>query len=147
MLESISKDRKFALENERHIKNTIEILLEKNVHFSLLAKVKNIDFEPELPDEIMDSFNSVALFVLAGYTFESCGVDSWGVSFEAGFGHENYGSLVGIPVSSILQVLVDDTPILINFTANSNDELNESKSIKRSMEALLSNPENKKLIE
>jgi hypothetical protein len=131
---------------KRHVKKTLELLLQSGTNFSILTNVAEVSFDPDLPQEISSTFKPITLFVLAGYTFESCVVDEWGISFEAGFGSDNYGSLVSVPLLSVLQVMVDETPILINLSVEAEKKPKPtSKGVKRSMEALLSNPENKKL--
>ena len=146
MLQSVLNDPDFSAQMREHVKKTLEILLRKGVNFSILTNVAEIDFDPPLPEEIRSTFKPITMFVLAGYTFESCVVDDWGVSFEAGFGHDNFGSLVSVPMLSVLQIIVDETPILINLSVDVEEKPKEkSKGVKRSMEALLSNPENKKL--
>jgi len=48
---------------------------------------------------------------------------------------------------SVLQIIVDETPILINLSVDIEEKPKEkAKGVKRSMEALLSNPENEKLL-
>jgi hypothetical protein len=147
MLQDVLNDPVFSAEMKRHVREVLEILLKKGTNFSILTNIAEISFEPELPEEIRSTFKPITMFVLAGYTFESCIVDEWGVSFEAGFGHENYGSLVCVPLLSVLQIIVDETPILINLSVDVEERPKpSSKGVKRSMEALLSNPENEKLL-
>jgi len=147
MLQDILNDSVFSGEMKRHVREVLEILLKKGTNFSILTNIAEISFEPELPEEIRSTFKPITMFVLAGYTFESCIVDEWGVSFEAGFGHNNYGSLVCVPLLSVLQIIVDETPILINLSVDVEERPKpSSKGVKRSMEALLSNPENEKLL-
>ncbi len=148
MLQKLLNDEDFSYEMKRHIKEVLEILLSKGINFSILTNISEIGFEPELPQEIRTTFKPITMFVLAGYTFESCIVDDWGLSFEAGFGNENYGSLVSVPMLSILQIIVDETPILINLSVEivPKKRVDKSEGVKRSMEALLSNPENEKLL-
>jgi hypothetical protein len=131
----------------RHVKKTLEILLQRGMNFSILTNVAEISFEPPLPEEISASFKPITMFVLAGYTFESCVVDDWGISFEAGFGSDNFGSLVSVPMLSVLQIIIEETPILINLSVDAEEKPKEkSKGVRKSMEALLSNPENEKLL-
>jgi hypothetical protein len=147
MLQNVLNDPDFSYEMKRHVKSTLEILLRRGTNFSILTNVAEISFEPALPEEISTSFKPITMFVLAGYTFESCIVDDWGISFEAGFGHDNFGSLVSVPMLSVLQIIIDETPVLINLSVDVEEKPKEkSKGVKRSMEALLSNPENKKLL-
>jgi len=147
MLQDVLNDPVFSGEMKRHVKEVLEILLKKGTNFSILTNVAEISFEPALPEEIRSTFKPITMFVLAGYTFESCIVDEWGISFEAGFGHDNFGSLVSVPLLSVLQIIVDETPILINLSVDVEEKTKpSSKGVKRSMEALLSNPENEKLL-
>ncbi len=146
MLQDVLNDIEFSKEMKRHVKDVLEILLKKGVNFSILTNLTEISFEPALPEEIHVNFKPITMFVLAGYTFESCIVDEWGISFEAGFGSENFGSLVSVPLLSVLQIIVDETPILINLSVEVQEKPEPtSKGVKRSMEALLSNPKNKNL--
>ena len=147
MLQNLLNDPNFSSEMKRHVREVLEVLLKKGINFSILTNLAEISVEPEPPEEIRATFKPITMFVLAGYTFESCVVDEWGVSFEAGFGHENYGSLVCVPLLSVLQIIVDETPILINLSVDVEERPKpSSKGVKRSMEALLSNPDNEKLL-
>jgi hypothetical protein len=92
----------------------------------------------------------MTLFFLAGYTFESARLEEETLIFEAGFGEENVGSFVQVPLLSIMQIIVDETPIFVNLASPS--EVASNKSTKRengvenSMASFLSNPENQKFI-
>lgn len=133
-----------------HLEKTILFLFESDQEFALACETEFLLFEPELPQEITDSFGESVLFILTGYTYETAKLDEEYFSFEAGFGEENFGSLVTLPLLAIKQIFVGEYPITINISepADSNEggkhsEIDSSKS----MEALLSNPENKKLLE
>jgi len=132
---------------QAHIVQTIEYLFNKNQEFALACEVKYITFTPELPSDIKDSFQDTVLFILSGFTFESAQLEEDYFSFEAGFGSDNFGSTVSIPLLAIKQISVSDNPIVINLAnpvMEEKKEINVSK--KSSMEALLNNPENKKLL-
>jgi hypothetical protein len=140
---------------QSHIFGTIEYLFNKDQEFALACEVKTITFMPELPTEILESFNETVLFILSGYTFESAQLEEGQFSFEAGFGPDNFGSTVSIPLLSIQQILIGgDTPIMINHAkADLNEEKVEEKESdsqkalkSSSMEALLKNPENQRLL-
>ena len=134
---------------QSHIFETIQYLFSKNQEFALACEVKYITFSPELPNDIKDSFEDTVLFILRGYTFESAQLNEGYFSFEAGFGSENFGSMVSVPLLAIKQVFVGENPIVINLAhpeLESEKKKEESASTKSSMEALLSNPENKKLL-
>ncbi len=133
---------------QTHISQTIGYLFEKNQEFALACEVKYITFTPELPSSIKETFEETVLFILSGYTFESAQLEEDYFSFEAGFGSDNFGSTVSVPMLAIKQIFVADNPIVINL-ANPvlEEKVNVSKkSSKSSMEALLNNPENKKLL-
>jgi len=130
---------------QNHIFQTIEYLFQKNQEFAVACEIKHIHFTPELPQSIHDTFDETVLFILSSYTFESATVDKDYLSFEAGFGENNFGSTVTVPLLCIKQVFVGDHPIVFNL-AKYEGEKRESASSKSSMEALLNNPENKRLL-
>ena len=131
---------------EEHIEKTIGYLFNKNQEFALACEIKHISFTPELPAEIKETFNETVLFVLSGYTYETAKLEEGYFYFEAGFGADNFGSTVAVPLLAIKQVFVGDHPIVLNLAEPVNKEEVSDVSKKSSMEALLNNPENKKLI-
>ena len=126
-----------------HISKTIAYLFNKNQEFAIACEIEHIDFDPALPQSIMEGFNDVVLFVLSGYTYESAQLGGEYFRFEAGFGEENFGSTVTIPLLAIKQVIVGEHPIVLNLAKPSPKQ---ERSTQNSMEALLNNPENKKLL-
>jgi len=88
------------------------------------------------------------MFFLAGYTFESTQLYNGKMSFEAGFGSDNFGSLVSLPVEAILQIIIEEIPVFINLSTppKSVAKAPKENGLRRSMEALMSNPNNQKLI-
>ncbi len=148
MLQMVLNDDRFCNIMNKHVQDILDFLLEKGINFSILTSVTDVDFSPTLPDKIKDTFKPITMFVLAGYTFESVLVDEEIISFEAGFGSDNFGSLVSVPLLSVLQVIVENTPIFINISIpSSKKEAKKQKNgVKKSMEALLSNPENQKFL-
>lgn len=147
MLDTIIKDRKYRDMMVNHVQDMIGYLIDRGISFTILCNVDVADFDPKLPEEISKNFKSITMFVLAGYTFESATCDSENLYFEAGFGPENIGSYVTVPLYSILQLIVDESVLFINLSAG-NDEIKiqkeEDEGVKKSMDALLSNPENQK---
>jgi len=132
-----------------HLSQTIKFLFDNQQEFALACETAFLTFDPELPKEISDSFGETVLFIITGYTYETAMLDESYFSFEAGFGDENFGSLVMLPLLAIKQIFVGEYPITINISKASHvtekqkpSEMDASKS----MEALLSNPENKKLL-
>jgi len=134
---------------QSHIFKTIQYLFEKDQEFALACEVKYITFSPELPTDIKSSFEDTVLFILRGFTFESAQITEEYFSFEAGFGSENFGSVVSMPLLAIKQIFLGEHPIVINLAhpeIERRKKKEESASTKSSMEALLKNPENKKLL-
>ena len=128
-----------------HLFNTIAYLLEAGQEFAVAAEVEYLDSDPELPRSITRGFGEVALFVLQGYTFETATLDEEYLYFEAGFGEENIGAHVILPLLSIKQIFIDEYPIALNIISPA-PYAKTPIAAERSMEALLSNPENQKLI-
>ena len=129
---------------QEHLSRTIAFLLENGIEFAVAAEVKYIDFEPPLPEEIASSLRELSLFILSGYTFESSSVDEESLRFEAGFGEANIGAWVTIPLLAIKQIVVGEYPIALNIAEPAPVE--PAPDASRSMEALLRNPENLKLL-
>ncbi|UFH59584.1 hypothetical protein [Sulfurovum mangrovi] len=131
---------------EEHLSKHLSYLFDKDQEFAIVCEVKHITFTPELPSDIYETFKDTVLFVLSGYTYQSAKVEDGIFSFEAGFGSDNFGSTVSMPLLAIKQLFVGDTPVLINHAEISSQVLSKKASTQNSMEALLSNPENKKFL-
>ena len=136
-------DRYRQIQRE-HLLNTISFLLDEGVEFAVAAELKYVDFDPELPAEIREQLRDVSLFVISGYTFESSSVDEEALRFEAGFGEANLGAWVTIPLLAIRQIYVGDYPIALNIAEPAPSR--PAPDAEHSMEALLKNPENLKLL-
>ena len=130
---------------KEHIYATVEYLFENNQEFGVACETSNVNFDPDLPKDLNKSLPEVTLFMLANYSFETANIDTDYLSFEAGFGKENFGALVHIPLLAIKQIFVDEYPILINVATINTDMVEEKEPID-SMAALLNNPENAKLL-
>ena len=130
---------------KEHILATIEYMFDSNQEFGIACEIEAVHFNPELPEDLKSSLPEVTLFMLANYSFESASVDLHAISFEAGFGTENFGAVVTIPLLAIKQLFVAEYPVLINIASPKND-IQEEKNPIDSMSALLNNPENAKLL-
>ena len=128
---------------EEHISKTILYLFEKDSEFAIACEIEDITFSPELPANVLETFKETVLFILSGYAFETAKLEEGYFSFEAGFGENNFGSTVTVPLLAIKQLFVGDNPIVMNFAQPNKKKV---ASTKNSMEALLNNPENKKLL-
>ena len=131
---------------KEHIYATVEYMFAENQEFGIACETSNVSFDPNLPDKLRKSLPEVTLFMLANYSFETANIDTEYISFEAGFGVDNFGALVHIPLLAVKQIFVDEYPILINVAAmkvNVEEEIAEPID---SMAALLKNPENAKFL-
>jgi len=152
MVIDILHDSRFVSMMRHHIEEMLVFLFEKDQSFGILCHIEHLEFEPELPEYIRKEFRPVTLFYLAGYTFDSARIDGTDLIFEAGFGEENIGSFVTVPLSSIMQIIIDETPILINHAIYKGPQLAEPDpavepaGVETSMAAFLSNPENQKFL-
>ena len=148
MLDSVINNKDFATLMQKNIYDMLVHLFEKEQNFGVLCKIEDTSFEPELPADINAEFRPMTLFFLAGYTFDTARIVDDSLVFEAGFGADNYGSLVNVPLLSIMQIIVDETPLLINLATYTKDVKIEKKvddgGVKNSMASFLSNPENAK---
>jgi len=129
-----------------HILETIEYMFDNNQEFGIACEIKDVQFTPDLPKDIKDSLPEITLFMLANYSFESASLDNEYLSFEAGFGNENFGALVQIPLLGIKQLFVGEYPILMNIASHIEEDEEEVATEIDSMSALLNNPENAKLL-
>ena len=142
MLDEILDDEKFSAMMKRHVFECIEYLLKSDRSFSAMANLDLVKFDPELPECISSTFTApVIVFTLAGYTFSSAKLTPEELSFEAGFGKENFASVVSFPLGAIVQILVENSPILVNFSIYKS----QKNQLEKSMSALMSNPNNKDL--
>ncbi|WP_456479471.1 hypothetical protein [Nautilia sp.] len=99
---------------EKHAKEILTLLLERDEPFSILAHLPAIGFDPELPENITKHFTDVIIFAIANYTLQSAHISDENFVFEAGFGEENIGSVVTVPISNIIQITENEVPLFIN---------------------------------
>lgn len=150
MLDNVIEDRSFAKIMQKNIQNLIVHLFEREQNFGILCKIEHVSFEPPLPKEISAEFRPMTLFFLAGYTFDTANIIDDDLVFEAGFGTDNFGSIVTVPLLSIMQIIVDETPLLINLASYKKENKIVKKvdngGVENSMASFLSNPENSKFL-
>jgi len=124
----------------RQTKEQILFFLKNSIEFNIIVNMDSgISFSPELPKYISSGFANFTLFAIAGYTFKSAYVENNTLVFEAGFGKENFGSIVRVDIDRILQIVKDETPIFINTIASIPQQAN-----KNSMEVFKSKSKNQK---
>ncbi|MDR2151398.1 MAG: hypothetical protein LBO72_01135 [Helicobacteraceae bacterium] len=154
MISKIFKDDEFAEMIADHCADILDYLIASQTPFGILCDLNEITFEPPLPESLSQSFKPLTLFVLSDYTLGGAELneDTFTLIFEAGFGEQNFGSIVSVPIDSVIQVLLEDTVIFLNLSAlPQNRKAKPAKtsaggdaSVDRSMQSFLDNPENRK---
>ena len=129
----------FRTIKKNHAKEILSFLLDEKEEFDVLCVSKETSFTPNLPKHISSAFRDIILFSLANYTLQSAKLNKTNLEFEAGFGEENFGSTVSVPIDAILQISKNETPLFVNITAT----LPKPKKPKNPFEL---NPRNKKFM-
>ena len=142
MVKDIIENNEYKSLVEKQIKETILFLLEKNQEFSITANIEPITFNPELPKVIKDQMHKFSLFILSNYTYTTVQINDEYMTFEAGFGNENFGSVVKIPLYAIFQIVIDESILYINSVATV-EKFNKDLK-KNSFNIFKNNPNNKK---
>lgn len=151
MLENVIQNEEFAKIMQKNIESLIIHFFEQERNFGILCKIEEISFNPPLPEDINTEFRPLTLFFLAGYTFETARIEDEMLIFEAGFGSDNIGSIVSVPLLSIMQIIIDETPVLINLAVYKKElaqkvTVADDEGVKDSMASFLNNPENSKFL-
>ena len=142
MIKDIIENNEYKNLVEKQIKENVLFLLEKKQEFSITANIQPISFTPELPKVIKDQMHKFSLFTLSNYTYSTVQIDDNYISFEAGFGNENFGSVVKIPLYAIFQIIIDESILYINSVATVEKFNSDLK--KNSFNIFKNNPNNKK---
>ncbi|MFA7091257.1 MAG: hypothetical protein WC149_05370 [Arcobacteraceae bacterium] len=146
MITKIINNDEYKAISKKQIKEVIDFLLHNNQEFAVTANVKGIVFEPALPASILDKLSTFSLFVLSNYTYSTIEINDNYLIFEAGFGKENFGSHVKIPLLAIFQIIIEESILYINSIATSESFVQKEELVKKSMDVFKNNPKNKKLI-
>jgi len=132
-----------------HCAEMVAYFMDEGIEFGILCNLADVEFQDKLPEDIYSALKPLTLFMVAGYSFESAMIrDDLVLEFEAGFGRENFGTVVQVPLNSILQLMIGDTVVFVNLTATLPKRRKESPdkgSEERSLDAIFSNPENENL--
>lgn len=126
------------------VKQTIEFLLKQNQEFAVTANLDAIKFNPELPSSTFQQLSKFSLFILSNYTYSTIALDETSMTFEAGFGSENFGSVVKIPYHSIFQIVVGESILFVNSVATV-EKFNKNTK-QKSFNVFKNNPNNKNLL-
>lgn len=152
MLEKVIEDKSFAQIMRKSIEDVVVHFFQTEQNFGILCKIEEVGFQPALPESINEEFRPLTLFFLAGYTFDTAKIEDNMLIFEAGFGGDNFGSIVSVPLLSIMQIIIDETPVFINLSIYKEKVEEEKKmekdasGVKNSMASFLNNPENSKFL-
>ncbi len=130
----------------KHAKEILSLLISKQFEFDILCVTDKITFNPSLPEHITSSFGELILFSLANYTLSSALIENENLIFEAGFGEENFGSQVSVPIKYILQITHDETPLFINVTATFEEPKTDKEHNETPKNPFELNPRNKKFM-
>jgi len=122
--------------------NTLEFLINEGVDFAIVCYTNVIEFNPEIPESIA-KFDENVLFIISGYTKESAILSKEYLQFEAGFGDSGFGSVLNIPLEAIFQIVLEDD---ILYLSNYKPKKRVVNSEELSLQNLLNNPENQKLL-
>ncbi len=156
MIIDVIEDIKYRNLMEEQIRDIIDYLLVHNEEFSITANIKGIKFNPEIPKSISDNFSNFTMFTLSNYTYSTIEVTDNYISFEAGFGEENFGATVTIPFYAVFQLVINDSILFVNPTATVEkyfleeriiEESIENNQASRSRNAFSMNPKNKELLD
>jgi hypothetical protein len=114
----IIENSEFRKLKEAHAKELLYFLLDNVTdEFSIICALDGIKFEPMLPEHIISAYKDIIVFVLANYTLSTAKIIDDNLVFEAGFGEENFGSVVTVPIENIIQITQFETPLFINPAA------------------------------
>ncbi|NQY23984.1 MAG: hypothetical protein HRT41_08100 [Campylobacteraceae bacterium] len=147
MINNILKDEEYKHLILKQSKETIELLMAKNVEFAVTANLKGLHFEPDLPKSIKSKLANFSLFVLSNYTYTTISLSDTTMTFEAGFGAENFATIVSVPYISIFQIVIDESIIFINTLATMDDLQEQNNFHDKSMNVFKNNPSNKDLLD
>ena len=140
-MKNILNNNEFANILMEHSLDILEFILENDSEFSIVVKKNLLDFTPLLPEEI-NLPDELILFTLANYTLQSAVLEDDKLQFEAGFGENNFATLVSIPLEAIVQIIdIDNKILFINLSDFKHKKEPDNKE--KSKQIFMSNPKNK----
>jgi hypothetical protein len=83
-----------------HAREILKSLISSQIPFRAVVINEGIGYNPQLPPEIGEQLNrqQVLIFEFANYTLQNAQVEGNNLVFETGFGPQNFGSVVTIPI-------------------------------------------------
>jgi hypothetical protein len=149
--DDVISSKEYKLISTQNSIRLIKLLLMKGSSFQINVKKSKINYTPELPTFIKESFGDVVLFDISGYSLETFNFDENGIFFNAGFGNENpIETSIYIKNEDIYQI-IKDYKISLNNNFAALIEKEEKKEylddgINKSMTNFMLNPENAKFL-
>lgn len=123
----IENSKEFENLMQNHAKDVINLLFDRGYDFGIMAHADMIEFNPKLPKEL-ELKQKVVFFILANYTLESAKLDGNHLVFEAGFGADDFATTLRIPLTALIQIILNEKPIFINFIEKNSDQIKLEKS-------------------
>jgi hypothetical protein len=116
----------------KQVKEIISFVTKESIEFCITSNVQAVQFSPELPSVIKSKLSPFPMFMLANYSFESLKLYDDYLEFEAGFGKENFGSVVNIPYLAIFQIVLDESILYLNPVATQTSLFENLNSVLKS---------------
>lgn len=138
MLEEFLKNKEFSALLSKHAGELIKFLCVKNIGFDILVNMDFVSFNPDLPQDIKPK-DDMVLFALGGYTLSSVKIIGQNLEFHAGFGANDFESIVSVPLKAIIRVSLDKAVLFVNFSIPAENEVEKSTNIFKQ------NPKNKNI--
>ena len=149
MIKDVLQDISFKNLTQTQAYEQIEYLINKDEEFSVTANISGVVFDPPIPASLAKNFSQFTLFALMNYTYETLELREENITFEAGFGSENFVSTVTIPLYAIFQIIVGESILYINPVATVDKYFKKKEQPldqeTRSMNAFKMNRNNKEL--
>ena len=114
MILDILEDEDYKQMIEGQIFELIGHLLNKDQEFNITANIKTVEFDPAIPESIAKNFQPFTVFALANYTYTTVELTDTHISFETGFGPQNFGSVVTTPLFALFQIVVSESILFLN---------------------------------
>lgn len=147
MINDILENANYQEMVSEHIYDVIEYLINNDYEFSITANIKGVSFNPDIPKSIFKNFSKFTVFALANYTYSSIVLTEDNISFEAGFGAENFGSVVTIPLVAVFQIVLDNSILFLNPSATVDKSFEKKETDEeRSRNVFAMNKKNKNLL-
>lgn len=141
MKESLLENRDFALLLNEHARQILLLLFAQNREFEVLANMSMTSFEPELPKSLKPG-GEMALFALGGYTLSSAHIKDNALCFHAGFGQNDFESMVKIELGAIIRLSIEKDVLFVNFSIY-DESKDQQTQVEKSKNIFKSNPDNK----